>query len=346
MQPPFFKTSRRWDITPSPDSQNLAWTNVFVALIFILFNAFISHKFKLGVGVSLIVAAARCMVQLAVVATLLGKVFETDSPWAVGGIVFLLNLMGTIETVANKSKRRHVNMFPSVLISMLGSTIPISIIGTKYSMSIEPFWDPVQYIPVVGMLCGSTIGGVTISIDHILREFQENRDRIEMHLAFGASRVEACRPIVMDALRIALTPTINQMSVLGIIAIPGMMTGAILGGSSVQQAAKLQMIIMFMISASTALASICASTYALSIMVDEEHRIRGERIYGRFAWGEVFCLGNVITRVAGAWRDVAAMAGRVKAGVLPGTERGRRNRDEEEVELLSTRREDLRGISA
>jgi len=126
-----------------------------------------------------------------------------------------------------------------------------------------------------------------------------------------------------------------------------MMTGAILGGSSVQQAAKLQMIIMFMISASTALASICASTYALSIMVDEEHRIRGERIYGRFAWGEVFCLGNVITRVAGAWRDVAAMAGRVKVGgVLSGTGRGRRDRDEEEVELLSTRREDLHGISA
>ncbi|KAK0466191.1 uncharacterized protein EV420DRAFT_815477, partial [Desarmillaria tabescens] len=76
----------------------------------------------------------------------------------------------------------------------------------------------------------------------------------------------------------ALTPPINQMSVLGIISIPGMMTGAILGGSSVQQGAKMQMIIMFMICASTALASIFTTAYAISVVVDEEHRIRLDRI--------------------------------------------------------------------
>ena len=67
-------------------------------------------------------------------------------------------------------------------------------------------------------------------------------------------------------------------SVLGIIAIPGMMTGAILGGSSVHQAAKLQMIIMFMITASTTLASVFVSLAAIAVTVDKEHRIRGDRI--------------------------------------------------------------------
>ncbi len=107
--------------------------------------------------------------------------------------------------------------------------------------------------------------------------------------------MEACKPIAIDALIMALTPPINQMrflsvynppnilliyfSVLGIISIPGMMTGAILGGSSVQQAAKMQMIIMFMISASTGLASIFTTAYAISVVVDDEHRIRADRIY-------------------------------------------------------------------
>lgn len=67
-------------------------------------------------------------------------------------------------------------------------------------------------------------------------------------------------------------------SVLGIIAIPGMMTGAILGGSSVQQAARLQMIIMFMITASTTLASVFVSFAAIGVTVDKQHRIRGDRI--------------------------------------------------------------------
>ena len=67
-------------------------------------------------------------------------------------------------------------------------------------------------------------------------------------------------------------------SVIGIIAIPGMMTGAILGGSSVAQAAKLQMVIMFMISACTALAAIVTTVVTLGIVVDNEHRVRPDRV--------------------------------------------------------------------
>ena len=118
---------------------------------------------------------------------------------------------------------------------------------------------------------------------------------MEVLLAFGATRMEACQPVAIDALLLALTPVINQMrfvvlklsksicqpvsSVLGIIAIPGMMTGAILGGTSVQQAAKLQMIIMFMISSSTALSSIFTTIFAIRTVLDKEHRIRDDRIY-------------------------------------------------------------------
>jgi len=112
----------------------------------------------------------------------------------------------------------------------------------------------------------------------VLRELHDNRDKVETYLSFGASRMEACKPIATEALRLALTPTINQMSVLGIIAIPGMMTGAILGGSSVNQAAKLQMVIMFMISASTAMASIVTTILALVVVVDGQHRIRSDRV--------------------------------------------------------------------
>jgi uncharacterized protein (TIGR00245 family) len=265
--------------SPGPGSDsNLTYANVGLAFSFILFDAFVSFFFGLGVGSSLVTAAIRCVLQLAVVATLLEKVFEANNPWAVAGIVALLNLMGTFETVVNKSKRRHQNMFSSVLVGMLGSTIPVSIIGTRYAMSAQPFWTPERYIPIVGMLCGSTISGIVVSVSYVLKELHDNRDKVEMYLAFGASRFEACRPIATEALRLALTPTINQMSVIGIIAIPGMMTGAILGGSSVDQAAKLQMIIMFMISASTALASIFTTVLALGMVVDADHRVRSDRV--------------------------------------------------------------------
>jgi len=263
---------------PSNSNTHLKWMNVGLALSFVLFDAVLSSTFGLRIGGSLITAAVRCIIQLAVVATLLQKVFETENPWAVAGIAFLLNLMGTFEAVVNKVKRRHLHIFPSVLFSMLASSIPISIIGTRFAMSVEPFWTPTQYIPIVGMLCGSTISGVVVSINYVLKELHDNRDKVETYLSFGASRMEACRPIATEAVRLALTPTINQMSVIGIIAIPGMMTGAILGGSSVDQAAKLQMVIMFMISASTAMASIVMTILVLIVVVDSQHRIRSDRV--------------------------------------------------------------------
>lgn len=87
-------------------------------------------------------------------------------------------------------------------------------------------------VPIVGMLCGNTLSGVSVSLTYILKELEyvlplipshssaslilgslssENRDKTETYLAFGASRLEACKPIVKEALRLALTPTINQM---------------------------------------------------------------------------------------------------------------------------------------
>ncbi|KAJ2929658.1 hypothetical protein H1R20_g7446, partial [Candolleomyces eurysporus] len=284
-----------------PNDTELQWVNVAIALSFILFDIGVSSVFRLGLSTSLFIATVRCTGQLAVVATLLQKVFETKNPWIVSLIAFVLNFLGTFETVINKSKRRFQYMFPAVLIGMLGSTIPVSIIGTRYAMSVEPFWTPIQYIPIVGMLCGATISAVVVSVSYVLKELVENRDKIEIYLAFGATRMEACRPIAVDALRLALTHPINNMSVLGIIAIPGMMTGAILGGSSVHQAAKLQMIIMFMITASTTLASIFTTFSSILVSVDREHRIRSDRIQD--------------TSRNKAGRLIGAGAGAVKKGV-------------------------------
>ncbi|KAA1476242.1 UPF0014-domain-containing protein [Dentipellis sp. KUC8613] len=266
------------DDLPADSKTHLQWTNVGLGLSFVLFDAALSHVLGLGVGGSLLTAAIRCIVQLAVVATILQRVFATDSMLAVAGIALLLNFMGTFETVANKCRRRYRHMFFAVLGAMLFSTIPVSILGIRFAMNIQPFWKPEQYIPIVGMLCGSTISNIAVSVNYFLKELDENRDKTETYLAFGASRFEACMPIAKEALRLALTPTINQMSVLGIIAIPGMMTGAILGGSSVQQAARLQMVIMFMISSASTLSCIITTVFAFVIVLDREHRIRQDRI--------------------------------------------------------------------
>ncbi len=143
-----------------------------------------------------------------------------------------------------------------------------------------------------------------------------------------------------DALRLALAPVVNRMrsvshhhasriqvagpslttrssaichSVLGIISIPGMMTGAILGGASVEYAARLQMVIVFMISASTTLAAIGATGAALAVVVDGEHRIREDRVDGRphFVYRAVEWGGE---RMVGAVKGVFTRRGKKDEG--------------------------------
>ncbi|KAF9488998.1 UPF0014-domain-containing protein [Pleurotus eryngii] len=260
---------------------NLSWVNVGLALSFILFDVALSSVLRLGIERPLITSSIRCVIQLGLASTLLQRVFNAKNPWAVAAIVCLLNVLGTFEVVVNKSKKRHPHMFISTLVGLALSNIPVSVLGSRFAMSNDPFWDPRQFIPIVGMLCGSTISGVVVSSSYILREFSDNSDKVEMYLTFGATRWEACKSMSVETLRVSLMPTINQMSVLGIISIPGMMTGALLGGASVERAAKLQMIIMFMISASNALGCILTTVMTLSILIDGDSRVRTDRIDSR-----------------------------------------------------------------
>ncbi|KAN0132361.1 Uncharacterized protein family (UPF0014) domain containing protein [Lactarius tabidus] len=266
---------------PSPLGPDLQWSNVGFGFAFIAMNMVLSQVLNLQIGTSLVVSALRCVVQLTLVATILERVFAAQNLWTVAAIALLLNVLGAFETVVIKAQRRCHNMFLIVFVAMLVSTVPMSILGAHFAMSVRPFWKPDQYIPVIGMLCGNAIAGVSVTLSYVLKELDENKDKTETYLAFGASRFEACRPLAVDALRLSLMPVINQMSVTGIIAIPGMMSGAILGGADVQQAARLQMIIMFMITASCGLACIVATLLAINVCVDSEHRIRNERIDSR-----------------------------------------------------------------
>lgn len=141
---------------------------------------------------------------------------------------------------------------------MTMSTLLVGIIGSRYAMAQDPFWTPEKFIPTTGMLLGNLMSGMAVAIGSCLSSLSDGQEKIETYLSYGATRWEAGLSVATESVRLAMLPTINQMSVIGLIAIPGMMTGQIMGGASVLQAARYQQIIMFMISASTALAVLTA----------------------------------------------------------------------------------------
>ncbi|KAG9286616.1 hypothetical protein G9A89_005384 [Geosiphon pyriformis] len=261
-----------------PETVPLHWWNVALASFFILLNGTISIWLGLRLEKSLFISAIRCFVQLTILGLILEDVFKTRNPFMIMGLVFLLIFLGANEIVFNKAKRQHTGLFFSALLSLGLSTLIVGIIGTRFAMSQDPFWSPQQFIPTMGMLLGNCMSGIAVGVSYCLSQLGDQKERIETFLSFGATRWEAGRPLAIEAIRLAMLPTINSMGVTGFISIPGMMTGQIIGGASIMDAVKYQQIIMFMISASTALGVISSICICIYVCIDSSHKLRSDRI--------------------------------------------------------------------
>ncbi|KAF9433340.1 hypothetical protein BGZ76_009580 [Entomortierella beljakovae] len=191
---------------------------------------------------------------------------------AIASVLILVNVLlttlGANEAVFNASKRRHIYMF-FLLLNVIVLYLPT---GTRLAMGVDPLRSPKDFIP------GNTMTAITLGLDQCLSQLSDNKDKIELYLSMGATRWEACRPIAVEAMRRAMTPTINQMSIIGLISIPGMMTGQLIAGASVMNAAKSQQIIMFLISGAAAFGTLSSVLICLKVCFDSNDRLRPERI--------------------------------------------------------------------
>ncbi|KAI8973807.1 UPF0014 family [Mycotypha africana] len=233
---------------------DLSWINVGIASTFILINGIISLSLGLKLEKSLLTSSIRCIVQLTFMGYILENIFNAKNPYLVMLMTFALIFLSSCETAYNKTDWSYSGMFPSVLLSTAFSTIFIGIIGTRYAMAEKNFWLPEFFIPTIGLLLGITSGAMAVGLSTCLTKAGRQAEQIETYLSFGASRWEAGRAVAIEAIRIAMLPSINNMSVVGLITIPGAMTGQILGGAPIMNAVRYQQIATFMISATTGLA--------------------------------------------------------------------------------------------
>jgi putative ABC transport system permease protein len=130
------------------------------------------------------------------------------------------------------------------------------------------------------MLLGNTMSGVALAMDNLTRHAWESRGRIEARLLLGASWDTAIADIRRDSLRAGLIPIVNAMATAGVVSLPGMMTGQILAGSPPIEAAKYQLLVMFLISGGTGLGSTAAVWLGSRRLFDERHRLRLDRLRG------------------------------------------------------------------
>jgi ABC-type multidrug transport system fused ATPase/permease subunit len=124
------------------------------------------------------------------------------------------------------------------------------------------------------MLLGNSLNAITLSLNALLTSFVDNHSELELLLSFGATKFEAARRLVREALRTGSMPTLNGMAIIGLISIPGMMTGQILGGSPPMEAAHYQILIMYLVANVVFFSMISNIFVSMNIIFDKHHRLR------------------------------------------------------------------------
>ena len=235
----------------------LSWPSLALAAALILINAGISLALHLGLERKLAIAAVRTVVQLLLIGSVLEWVFAIDRWYVVLAILLLMTLIAG-RAAAARGSIRYRGMGMDAIVSVSVSSWLITAVGLFAVIHIEPWYRPQYAIPILGMILGNTLTGVSLGLERITEELSARRAQVETLLCLGASRWEAFRLPAQTAVKAGMMPVINAMTVVGLVSLPGMMTGQILAGQAPGQAIRYQIVIMFLIAAASGLGTIAA----------------------------------------------------------------------------------------
>ena len=254
-------------------------TDLAIAAMLLLADAALSLVLRLGVARSLLIAGLRALVQLLVVGMVLDTVFALQSPWLVAGVLLFMFGSASYE-VYSRQQRRFLGAWglgmgagTMMLATLMACTLAV------LSLELRPWWSPQGLIPITGMMLGIVMNGVSLALNAFTSSVTRERQAIEARLALGATRHEALGNLQRDAVRSGVIPAINQMNAAGIITLPGMMTGQILAGASPFEAAKYQILVMFLMGGAATLGAIVASYWAVWRITDERDRLLLDRLH-------------------------------------------------------------------
>ena len=258
---------------------SLSYGDLAVASMLIVVNAGLSVAFRLGMHRQLLVAAVRMVVQLWLVGQVLTTVFALVSPFWTGMVALVMLLFAGYE-IGTRQHQRLAGIWAYGLGtgSMMLATTIVTLFALTTALRPEPWYDPRYLVPILGMLLGNCMTGISLGLDTLTTGLVNRRAAVEAQLMLGRMRRQAFQPVIRQALRSALMPITNAMAATGVVALPGMMTGQILGGVAPTDAVKYQLLIMFLIAGATGIGVVCAVMAAAWRLTDARHRLRLDRL--------------------------------------------------------------------
>lgn len=251
-----------------------------LAALLIVAAAALSWALRLGLQRTLLISAARLVVQLVLVGFFLRQVFALSSPWLTALVIAVMLGAATFE-VGSRQRRRLTGLWH---LGIGGSAVGIATLGIALfalagSLRPTPWYDARHALPLVGIILGTAMNAASLALNQVFASVTRERAAIEARLALGADRHTALSGLIRRALYTGLIPTLNQMAAAGIITLPGIMTGQILAGMDPLDAARYQILLMFLLAGAGFIAALGAVYLSLWRLTDPRERLRLDRLH-------------------------------------------------------------------
>jgi putative ABC transport system permease protein len=231
---------------------------------------------KLGKGWEIVLAGLRMTVQLIAVGFVLTYVFSWQRLW-VTVLIFLIMEAFAIYTVFGRVKKKiFPALRPVIALSMIAGTAGALAYFLFVIVRVRPWYDPRYFIPIAGMIIGNSTNGIVIGVERLASTMRSQIERLEGALMLGATTREASRPFVKEAFSAGIMPIVNNMMTMGVVFLPGMMTGQILSGIAPVEAIKYQIAIMLSIAGSVAVSVFLVTELGHRRFFNQHSQVRPE----------------------------------------------------------------------
>jgi putative ABC transport system permease protein len=265
----------------------LSYWQLAVATSLILISGAISLVLQLGLERRLLLASVRTVVQLLLIGLVLNWIFAPGRAWyIVLGLMVAMTVTAGVASV-QRVERRYRGIWLDSIVSiwasswLMAAVAVFGVVQVQHAPTHASWYNPQYTVPLLGMILGNTLNGISLGLDRLGGEFASKRDEVETLLALGATRWEAARAAVQQSLRTGMIPTINTMMVVGIVSLPGMMTGQLLAGARPSDAVMYQIMIMFLLAAGTSLGTVGVVLLGYRRLFTADHQFLPGRLVRR-----------------------------------------------------------------
>lgn len=233
-------------------AQDLSILSMVMSAVLLLIPILVLWIFKLGIIKNLLVSTLRMAVQLLLIGFFLEYLFRFNH-WAVN-IGWLISMITVAMFSVLKNSHLRVSHFAyPVLVSFIISNFFVVVYFNSFIVKLDFVFDAKYLIAIGGMVLGNTLRSNVVGLGDFYKSLHRDEALYFYRLSLGATKFEALMPFAKKSFLAALNPTIATMATMGIVSLPGMMTGQILGGSVPLVAIKYQIAVMIAVLASTVL---------------------------------------------------------------------------------------------